>query len=779
LYFSAVAGVDLGPVQQGDAQLERVSGTLFRLRPTPAFGGVAPGQTVRWVFTHPEVMIMADKAPQAPYLVFDAQPDVGRPVSQYRLEPLAGPAQRRLAPDDTEPLVTVEALFARYQSARDLPLTDLPLVFPTPVSVKPQGGTLHWERLPLIQAAASLGAEKRLAQRILSRYFAAATASAAKASRLTLQILPVAAQSSAEAYELRVEDSGVTITGNTAQAVSRGLQSLRDLLPLTGAPAAGVHLPKLTLVDAPRFEYRGVQLDVARNFQSKATVMRLLDLMARYKLNKFHFHLIDDEGWRVQIAGLPELTAFGARRGHPADLTRHLPSAYGSGPDVNDLHGSGFYTADDYMAIVRHAAALHIEVIPEFEMPGHARAAVKAMEYRSRQLLAQGQSKAMAHRYLLSDPQDASVYQSPQLYTDHVVNPGMESSYTFIEHVVKQFARMHRQAGVPLRHLHVGGDELPKGAWEKSPAARATMRQLGLPDTAALWDHFYNRVDTILRRAGVLASGWEELGARTAKLRGQRRVIANPEFLRRGFTVYVWNNLDDDQDLAYRLANAGYQTVLAPVTHLYFDMAHVKSDTEQGHNWGAYTDLDQVFDFVPFDFVRKSATDATPVAGKEGLTDFGQSHILGLEATLFTETMREPSRIDYMLMPRMLGLAQRAWVADPAWAQERDPAKAKTLHAADWSVFANTVGKRVLPRLDAEQSGLAYRIAPPGLRLVDGQVLANHMLPGTTLRYTTDGSLPNANSPAVQGPILAKGTILVAAFDRNGRSGRASRIEVP
>ena len=343
------------------------------------------------------------------------------------------------------------------------------------------------------------------------------------------------------------------------------------------------------IIDAPRFEYRGFQLDVARNFQPKEAVFRLLDLMARYKLNKFHFHLTDDEGWRLEIPGLPELTRVGARRGHTLDSLDHLQPAYGSGPDVNDAYGSGFYTRTDYLEILKYAKARHIEVIPEIEMPGHARAAVKAMESRFRAL--EKLHHPQSRRFLLSDQEDASVYRSAQLYTDHVMNPGLPSTYAFIDKVVAEVVHLHRTAGAPLRTLHVGADELPSGAWEKSPATLALMKREKLVSTTEAWDIFYTRVDQILRKRGVLASGWEELGARKVKLRGADKLIPNPIFTQKGFTLYVWNDLDDAEDLAYRMANAGYRTILAPATHLYFDMAYNKNPDEPGVNWAGYTDM--------------------------------------------------------------------------------------------------------------------------------------------------------------------------------------------
>jgi hexosaminidase len=234
---------------------------------------------------------------------------------------------------------------------------------------------------PQVEAPSALANEAALARSLFPASLPAGGAP------LRLKVGTVAGQASPEAYSLTIRaDSGIAIVGNSAAGVAYGLQTLRDLLPLPGAAESA--LPELAIVDAPRFGYRGFQLDVARNFHGKQTVFKWLDLMARYKLNTFHFHLTDDEGWRLEIAGLPELTSIGAVRGHSARPGVRLQPAYGSGPDPRDAHGSGYFSRADYIEILRYAQARHIEVIPEFEMPGHARAAVQAMQARYQRLKA-------------------------------------------------------------------------------------------------------------------------------------------------------------------------------------------------------------------------------------------------------------------------------------------------------------------------------------------------------------------------------------------------------
>jgi hexosaminidase len=698
----------------------------------------------------------------------------------YQALPFERPDQQGRPPR----VITPEALYERNAAIRDLPAESLPPILPSPLSLQVKDGSLRLAGLPGITAPSELSVEAKVAADVLRPWFAGMLNGN---SRVTLELGTVEGQRSPEAYELTVNPAGIRIVGNSNAGVFYGLQSLRSLLPVPGPDAAGAVLPALRVVDAPRFGYRGLHLDVARNFQPKATVLRVLDLMARYKLNAFHFHLTEDEGWRLEIPGLPELTDVGARRGHTLDSADFLPPAYGSGPDVDQPFGSGFYSRGDYIEILKFAAARHIEVIPEIEMPGHARAAIKAMEARSRRLSAAG-DHAGAGRYLLSDAGDQSVYSSAQDFHDNVMNPAQDSTFAFIEKVVDELAAVHKAAGVPLRNLHMGGDEVPAGVWEKSPVAQAYMKANGLTSVDELWYVFYGRVEQILKRHGIPLSGWEEIGVRKTRLDGQNKLIPNPGFAGRGWRTYVWNNVPGwgAEDLAYRLANGGYQVVLAPVSNMYLDMAYNKNPEEPGLFWGGFVDVDKPFDFIPFDYYRNQKEDArgNPLpagvfTGKDRLTDYGRENIVGLEACLWSETLREEGRLDYMLMPKLLGFAERAWAPDPDWAQENDTARAAALYQDAWSRFVNMLGKRELPRLDRDGWRLNYRIPTPGLKVIDGAVHANLQLPGFTLRYTTDGSEPTVSSPAVQGPIAAAGIVRVAAFNGLGRKGATAVVRLP
>jgi hexosaminidase len=778
IYYCAMHEPLPGTVQGGVA-IERVTGDLQRIVPGPGFPGLLPGASVAFEYLTP-LLTNISFAPTGPYVVFDDAPARGISLTDYLAVPFERPPQQGRDPR----VVTPPAQYALDQAAHDIPVEALPPIFPTPLSLRKGEGELRFAALPSVEAPPELQAEAAFAAEYLRPFFGRPAAKPG-APTLRLEAGAIEGQDSPEAYELVVDPKdGIRIRGASPAGVFYGLQSLRCLLPAVATPAKGLALPALTIVDAPRFGYRGFMLDVARNFQPKASVLRTLELLARYRVNVFHFHLTDDEGWRVEIPSLPELTSVGARRGHTLDSSRFLPPAYGSGPDVDRPYGSGFLSRADYAEILRYAAARHIEVIPELEMPGHARAAIKAMEARFRALAAAGDAEG-AKRYLLSDPEDRSEYTSAQLHHDNVMNPALPSTYAFIERVAEDLVALHREAGVPLRNLHMGGDEVPGGVWERSPAAQAYMKERGLSTVDDFWFVFYGRVAEILKAHGIPLSGWEEVAVRKTRRDGRPMLIPNPGFADRGFRAYVWNNVPGGgaEDLAYRLANGGYKVVLCPVSNLYFDLAWNPNPEEPGLDWGGYVDLRKPFEFVPFDYYRNvrldrrgNSLDPAVFVGKDRLTDYGRSNVLGIQGNLWSETLSADGRLDYKLVPKLLGLAERAWAPDPAWARERDEQKSASLFREAWSEFVNVLGKRELPRLVREMPGLNYRIPTPGFAAVDGQVRCSLEIPGFVLRYATDGSEPTVRSPEVRGPIPLAPVLRVAAFDATGRKGHTATL---
>ena len=760
IYFSALHAPQPGSVEGGFTS-EDLTGDLHRLVPAAGFAGLAPGASIRIAYlTH--LLLNRSFVPRGPYIVFDDAKDVGVPLNDYVAVPFERPPQGE---GRDSRVVSPEDQFALDSAIRVTPSSELPPVFPTPVEVTLGAGALHLTALPPVEAPEALRNEAAFAAEYLRPYFGSTRKGGVPPLRL--DVGPITGQTSSEAYSLVVDPvQGVRIVGVSPAGVFYGLQSLRGLLPAP-TPRAGLVLPAIRVVDAPRFGYRGLMLDVARNFQPKPVVLRVLDLLARYKLNVFHLHLTEDEGWRIEMPSLPELTAVGARRGHPLESGQHLPPAFGSGPDVDRPWGSGFYSRADYVEILRYAAARHIEVIPELEMPGHARAAIKAMQANQ--------------QYTLSDPDDRSVYTSAQGYHDNVMNPALESTYRFVERVVGDLAALHREAGVPLRHIHMGGDEVPAGVWQGSPAVQAYMKAHGLASVDDLWFVFYGRVEQILKAQGLTPAGWEEIAVRKTHRDGRTTNIPNPDFAARGWRAYVWNNVPGGgaEDLAYRLANGGYDVVLSPVSNLYFDLAWNQNPEESGLDWGGYVDLRKPFEFIPFDYYRNVRVDPSVFVGKDRLTDYGRTHVVGIQGNLWAETLGAEGRLEYMLLPRLFALAERAWAPDPDWARERDPARSDSLYREAWSRFVNVLGQRELPRLDREVSSVNYRIPTPGLKAQGGVVHCSVELPGFMLRYTTDGSEPTVRSSLVRDPIPFRGTVRVAAFNATGRKGHTARLTAP
>ncbi|MDQ6761679.1 MAG: family 20 glycosylhydrolase, partial [Bacteroidota bacterium] len=338
-----------------------------------------------------------------------------------------------------------------------------------------------------------------------------------------------------------------------------------------------------------------------------------------------------------------------------------------------------------------------------------------------------------------------------------------------------------------LTTIHFGGDEVPGGVWEGSPVVHQfEITNPSIKNTGDLWYYYYGKLNEMLKAKGLFMSGWEEMGMRKTKLDGKPYYIPNPDFVNDHFQLHVWNNTigSGNEDLAYRLANAGYKVVLSNVSNQYFDLAYNNAYNENGQNWGGYVDVDKPFYFIPFDFLKNVKEDGkgNPLkivnrTGKIRLTDYGKSNIVGIEGLLWSENNISADRLEYMMLPKLLGMAERAWAKDPSWALETDSAKEDQLYNTAWSHFVNVLGKRELPRLSYYNGGYNYRIPPPGIKNENGNILANNQFPGLQLRYTINGKDPDIYSTLYAQPIMTKGNIRIAAFDASGRRGEVMQME--
>jgi hexosaminidase len=529
-----------------------------------------------------------------------------------------------------------------------------------------------------------------------------------------------------------------------------------------------------------------MHLDVARNFHSVGSIKRLLDAMALYKMNRLHLHLTEDEGWRIAIDALPELTKVGAFRGHTTDDADHLQPSYGSGPfaDTTTGHGSGFYTREQYIDLLRYAWARHIEVIPEVNVPGHSRAAIKSMEYRYRQLMRDG-NPTEAERYRLVDPDDASTYRSAQWYTDNVINVCRESAFSFVTVVIDELIAMHRDAGVPLTMIHTGGDEVPTGAWAQSPiCATYLASHPEIDNPKNLQKAYFRRVSAYLHSKGIRTAGWEEIAM---NFRADGSWTPNDEFAGGDVVPFIWNSLRGAEDLGNRLANAGYPIVQSNVTNFYFDLAYNKDPREPGLYWGGFVNTRDAFEFVPFNVFRSMTT--TPegdlytdadFAGMETLTQRGQRNILGMQGQLWSETLKGQNMLEYYYLPKMLGLAERAWVGQARWGDVANRVQRTAALNVAWNVFANTLAKREFPRLDRLNGGYNYRLAPPGAKVVDGRLVVNTAYPGMVVRYTVDGSDPTVEARLYSTPLeMGPEVIKLSTFDARGRASLPTIVRQP
>lgn len=580
-----------------------------------------------------------------------------------------------------------------------------------------------------------------------------------------------------EAYALEINSTGIEIKASTATGAFYGLQSLKSLLPAANwtRTSKTLNFPYTQVKDQPRFPYRGLMLDVARNFHSKAEVLRILDAMAQYKLNKFHFHFIDDEGWRLEIPGLPELTEVGSVRAANFKEGKAIQPAYGSGAVAKEKQ---YLSTQDYIEILRYAAARHIDVIPEIETPGHARAAIKSMEARYNKLKKAGDLKG-AEEFLLHDLEDKSVYNSAQNWNDNVLNPALPSVYHFLGKVIDEVKKMHEQAGVPLKIIDLGGDETPGGVWEKSPKIEAFMKENNISSVHDVWPYYINRINEICHTKGLIMSGWEEMGMKNSG----KGMDVNPALADHKIQLNVWNNLigGGQEDLAYRLANAGYKVVYTSAYNNYLDMSWDHNFAEPGHSWVGLVDIQKTYSFAPENyfinlFKDNSGNDLPKdfAKNKVHLTAKGKANFLGVKAGLWSEKISNDTRLEEMIFPRLIAVADRGWAPEQTW--EHGENFDIQSYQKSYAGFMQKLGNDELKKLDKLNKGYHYRVPTVGVKLIDGKLTANADYPGFKIYYTDDNTEPSLKSKEYKGaiPLKNNSTYKFRVITPNGDLGMVS-----
>ena len=398
-------------------------------------------------------------------------------------------------------------------------------------------------------------------------------------------------------------------------------------------------LQPMTIEDWPDLPYRGFMLDVVRDFRTVDEVLEIIDLMASWKLNTLHFHLADDESWCIEIKGLPELTEYGAHHALP-DWDLQETSALK--PTANGRIGNvTYYTSEEYKQILRYAWERRIRVIPEFDKPGHSRASIKAMQAYERRT---GDST-----FRLQDPADSSHYWSAQDFTDNVLSVYLPSVYKFYGTVFDEVVRLHQEAGAPLPSIHIGGDEVPDGAW--TGRDRHEMKEI-----------FINNMLDLAEARGIRLAGWEDI-ARGLEPKTQERLKRSLYFLN------VWNTNGVE----------GFPIVLSPATYTYLDLAYNDSPDEIGLSWAGYVDERKTFALQPKDYT---------------------GDIIGVQAQLWSLQLRSFSDATYQMLPKALGVAERAWNAHPDWVS-------KEAFATDFERFYSIVIAKEKPLW--EQKGYSFK----------------------------------------------------------------------
>ncbi len=542
-----------------------------------------------------------------------------------------------------------------------------------------------------------------------------------------------------EYYSLRVHDGNITILGPTQAALMNGVKTLIAALD----HSKGNRLQNCFVIDWPDFPYRGCHLDIARNFVIRPTdFKRTIDLLAYYKINTIQFHFTDDEGWRLEIPGFPELTQVASRRGATLDEKGYLAQIFDGNGNPDDLSQSanGFFTRAEFIDMLRYAWQHGVNIIPEIETPGHARAAIVAMKNRA-------MSNPTAEQFRLWDEKNESVYTSAQSYHDNVLNVASDDVYRFIDRVVEELQLMYKEAGLKLQVVHLGGDEVARGAWDKSPDVKALMQREGLKTQHDVHAYFLKRISAMLEARKIRIEGWQEVGLDNTP---EYNAIMTPRIA----GINAWSTVGSRADVPYRLANDGYPVILSNVTNFYMDMGYSWHQNEQGLHWGGKVDEFDAWSALPANIyaTARTAVDGTPIniitAGDGKIKLEKPENIIGVQAQLWGETLRNYDQVQYMMLPKMMGVSERAWNAVPEWSKDLMDLGSYFEARHQYNL---KIGTRELPLLHSK--GYNFRVGPPGIKVEGGKLLINTQYPDELVTYTLDGSEPTIESPRWTAPV--------------------------
>ena len=508
-----------------------------------------------------------------------------------------------------------------------------------------------------------------------------------------------------EGYLLEVRPSGIRLSANTDRGLFYAYQTLLQMLPpdITKVRYSSIVMPECTVLDYPRFEWRGAHLDVCRHFFDAKFVKKYLDVMASYKLNRFHWHLTDDHGWRLPSEKWPRLNEVGSWRVEREVATWNNQEP--AGEDEKPSYG-GFYTREEIEDIVQYAAERGIEVVPEVELPGHSSAILAS------------------YPQLACDDYPYTVALGRYWPPKAILCGGNDSVLTFLYDVLDEVCELF-----PSSYIHIGGDEAWKGNWKECARCQRRIRTERLSGEEQLQSWMVAKVQQHLAEKGKTIIGWDEImGLKEGKWTSDGAVADDNPLVAKDATVMSWRGVQP----GLVAAKAGYKVVMCPTDNCYID--YYQADRRyQPLAIGGYTTLAKTYAFNPV---------------PEGTDPLVAANVLGGQCNLWTEFIPSTQQAEYMLLPRMLALSECVW----------SPSERK-----DWNRFRRKVEEQK-ERLAVRGYNYCEGSFTPkfSVRRVDDQTMSVSIateVPNTYIFYTTDGSTPTRQSAIYLGPLdLARGT---------------------
>lgn len=502
---------------------------------------------------------------------------------------------------------------------------------------------------------------------------------------LTL-LVPSNADFNKELHTVSIAENYIQIQAASNQGLFYGIQSLIQLIPFQ--TKSEVKITTAEIVDQPKFKWRGLHLDVSRHFFSKEFVKKYIDYLAMYKMNTFHWHLTDDQGWRIEIKKYPKLTEVGAWRN--GSMVGH----YNENTYDNERHG-GFYTQEDIKEVVAYAQQRHITIVPEIEMPGHALAALASYPEYS---CTGGPFEVSKQWGVLED----------------VFCP-KEETFTFLENILAEVIRLF-----PSQYIHIGGDECPKTRWKNCPSCQNLIQSKGLKDEHELQSYFIQRIEKFVNSKGKKIIGWDEI------LEGG---------LAHNAAVMSWRGTEG----GIEAAKQKHYVVMSPGSHCYFD--HYQGDPKnEPLAIGGYTNLEKVYSFNPI---------------PEVLTPEESNFILGAQGNVWTEYMADEKKVEYMIFPRLMALAEVLW---------------GTAYPTEFPKFQERVIGQfpTLDRLGINYSKAIFEVTSTVNPAKNGNGVEFQLKSANNsdgIRFTTDGTEPKSTSLSYVDPIsISQNTTVKAAF---------------